>query len=651
MAQQYSKVGNVEKMFNQNFSIVTTNASANDMLNFEQDVDESFINSSLIISSPCSDEGVDNGTPSLLITDYEGHPMRLTYTIKPGNGLVLGYTYALGKSDSLDTLSLAIDNDSLKTTKYGNLYVDAKGLTEGSKYLSVSGINNVDLDINKIPDNNKIKVFTDDNYQQRLAVDAETLIDNVSLKVNVTGGNSIVNGFKDQKIAVNLGNIIDGATITTASKNGRGVLKVNTDFLNYATSTKAGIVKIDNSTIKINNNKQIYVDSKNLKAVTGKGGTGVVTIPAQGVGDLYVDNSGVLRVNPYFMPKCSTEDSSKENRGFGVCAVDGITIKASQNGVLSVVSKALDNATSTKNGVVRPDNSTIQIEKSGVIRVDTQKLTKGSAAEYGIVKYDNKSITKNTQGQLTVTNAAKWDSDIADILTKISGYSSQIANLESKLIEFMATITTQTSKPFSVTINNGVDLKTISVHVPNLTNRTTGISDWDMNTLNKSFTINYGAGYVFRFAVSSTNSVSWLAGTKIRINGVTYSQNSDIKLTSNSATAQFIWSIQGYGTQKTQRPEGIFNLTFSDANGQPLKIITLYIHSCLTVRYSGGFKVQLNGSPFSSANFSVTEKSSKIADMINTVQPKPIDGTRLPQINTGIVRAGGSIVTSCIYRR
>ena len=37
--------------------------------------------------------------------------------------------------------------------------------------------------------------------------------------------------------------------------------------------------------------------------------------------------------------------------------------------------------------------------------------------------------------------------------------------------------------------------------------------------------------------------------------------------------------------------------------------------------------------------------------MINTVQPKPIDGTRLPQINTGIVRAGGSIVTSCIYRR
>ena len=103
MAQQYSKVGNVEKMFNQNFSIVTTNASANDMLNFEQDVDESFINSSLIISSPCSDEGVDNGTPSLLITDYEGHPMRLTYTIKPGNGLVLGYTYALGKSDSLDT--------------------------------------------------------------------------------------------------------------------------------------------------------------------------------------------------------------------------------------------------------------------------------------------------------------------------------------------------------------------------------------------------------------------------------------------------------------------------------------------------------------------------------------------------------------------
>lgn len=648
---QYSKVGNVEKMFNQNFSIVTTNASANDMLNFEQNADESFINSSLIIASPGNDDGVDHGTPSLLVTDYEGHAMRLTYTIKPGNGLVLGYTYASGMSDSLDTLSLAIDNDSLKTTKFGNLYVDATGLTEKSKYLTVSGENNVDLNLDSIPDNKRIKIFEDSAGQRRLGIDAEQLIDNITLKTNMPGGMAVADGFASQRISVNLDNIVDGASITTASKNGKRVLKVNTDFLTIATTTKPGIVKVDGSTIKINGNKQIYVDSKSLKAVTGKGGTGVVTIPAQGVGDLYVDNSGVLRVNPYFMPKCSTEDSSKENRGFGVCAVDGITIKASQNGVLSVVSKALDNASSTKNGVVRPDNSTIKIQPSGVIYVDTQKLTQGSAAEAGIVKYDNKSITKNTQGQLTVTNASKWDSDIADILTKISGYNSQIAALESKLVEFMATITTKTSIPFTVTCNNGVDLKTISVHVPNLTAKTTGVYDWDMSTLNKLFTINYGAGYVFRFSISSANSASWLVGAKLRVNNVVYSQNSDIKLSTNSATAQLIWSIQGYGTQKTERPEGVFNITFSDGNGQPLKIITLYIHSCLTVRTSSGFRVTLNGAPYSSTSASITTNSTKLSTLINTIQPQPAVGTRLPQINTGIILAGGSIVTSCIYRR
>ena len=643
---QYSKVGHVEKMFGQNFSIVTTNAAGSDMLNFDQTDDQSFISASLIIASPGDDNGRDYGTPSLLVTDYEGRPLRLTYTIKPGNGLVLGYTYSAGNSDSLDTLSFAIDGDSIKCDKTtGYIFASGTGLIEDSHYLQASTKNDLDVNINSLVDNTRLKVYNASDHQ-RICIDGREMIDNVTLTYSDVTGSSVNAGFIGQKLKVNLENIVDGSTIAVATKNNKRVLQVNSDFLTPASTTKAGVVKIDGSTVKMNGNNQLYVDAANIKAVTNKGGKGVVSVQAQGVGDIHVDNAGILRTNPYKMPKCGVEDSSKEYRGFGVCAVDGITIKASQNGVLSVISQALDNATSTKNGVVRPDNSTIKIQKSGVISVSTQQLTKGSAAEYGIVKYDNKSITVNKQGQLTVTNASQWDSSIADILTKISGYSQQIAALESKLVEFMATVTTKTSIPFKAYINNGVDLKTIAVHIPNLTGNNTGTSEWDLTTLNKSWTINYGAGYTFRYNITSNNSSSWLVGSKLKVNGVSYSPDSDIKLTSNSATATLSFTIQGYGTNKTQRPEGVFNVTFSDGNGQPLKIITLYIHSCLNVRTNSGFKCTLNGSPYSSAKVSVSVNSTSLSKMINTIQPTPAIGIKVPSVNTGLVKASVTLTSS-----
>lgn len=623
--EQYSKVGHTEKMFGQQFNFVTTNASASDMLGFDQNGEQAFISSSLIVASPTNDDGIDNGTPSLIVTDYEGHPMRLTYTIKPGNGLTLGYTYSnasgIIRKNSLDTLSFEIDNDSLKCHELGFVYVSGSGIIEGSKYLEASGKNDIDVNINSLTDNYRIKVY-DSNDHKRLAIDAQTLIDNDSLKVNTSGSSSLSNGFADQYISVDLKNIIDGSSLNVISQENKDVLGVNTYSLAVSTPSTVGVTKFDGSTIKMNNNLQLYVDVNQLRLAPSSGGKGLLKVQRKGVGDLFVDDTGYLRVDPKNMPKCSTIDSTKENRGFGVCAVDGTTIKASQNGVLSVISSGLSNATASQNGIVRPDNSTISIQPSGIIAVNTEKLTKGSAAEYGTVKYDNKTITKNAQGQLTVTNATKWSTDISNLAIMLNGYAKQIANLEAKLNDFMGTLNAKTTAQFKV-MSDTKDLSIISVTIPNITGRNTGTTDWDTENIGKSFTIVYGEGYIFRYEIVSTNLSNWLVSSKLKINGVSYAPGTDIKLTSSSGTkASFIFSIQGYGMLKTQRPEGVFNIVFSDANGQPLKTITLYINNPITVREVGGFALTFNKDNSNAFTNTTSIKNATLDKAINSVMPQ-----------------------------
>ena len=58
---------------------------------------------SIIIASNIDENNNDTGTYSLIATDNEGNPVRLTYTVKEGNGLY----YNTDK----DYISLNIDNN------------------------------------------------------------------------------------------------------------------------------------------------------------------------------------------------------------------------------------------------------------------------------------------------------------------------------------------------------------------------------------------------------------------------------------------------------------------------------------------------------------------------------------------------------------
>lgn len=652
-----SRVGDVEKMYGTTFNIVTTNASGSDIINSK---DTSLIPSSLIIASPLDANGNDLGVPTVLVTDDEGSPIRLTYVIKPGNGLVLGYSYT---SNHADVLSLAIDNDTLQTFNAGSvhdayLFVSARGLSEYSQYLNVSGINNLDLDIEELPDDNRLKVASQNITNslgqsadvKRLTIDASKIIDGTTLKTK--GDSSYC--FAYQLVYVDTPEIVDNYTIiTTYSGSGdykRSVASVKTENLTIATPNKQGIVKYDNSSVKMNKLNQLYVDTTKLTQISSKGGVGIVKLEAAGKSDLYVDNSGFVRTDPKYMPKCGTVDKSKNSGGWGVCAVDGNTITATHDGVLKVRSAGLDVATTSDLGVVRPDNTSIVIEKSGVIKVKSSGLPSGSASIAGLVKYDNVSITKNTQGQLTVAKATQWDTAISDLNTRISTLQEQLAAIRTELSNTLTNIVAKTDVPFNIYTKQGKALESMMIHVPNVNTYRYGTHSWDTADCSGTFTINYGAGYIFTCRLNGGSNSSWMQSCSIIIDGQRYGMNQDIKLNQNNVTCSIELTVSGYGSSKTQRPQASFSLEFRDNNGNPLKAINIYVHSCYTLTNASQFSCTLNGksSTVIATNTSTVVSSAKISQMI-TKAPVVISGTKL--INRNLVVNGGvQLMANCFTR-
>lgn len=594
-----SKVGDVDKMYGKNFSIVTTNASASDILN---DNESSFIEASLILASPVDDYGNDLGYPTLLATDAEGKAIRLTYTIKPGNGLVLAYTYASNEQDFSEVISLAIDSDTLQTTEAGNLYVSAYGLTENSEYISVDARNNIEVDIVKLIDNNRLVLTKMANsssaesyLKNRITVDASKIVDGITLISTENTNVANLSNFKTQLISVNLPNIIDNSTIKTIlTPNGREVLAADSNKMDKATSSSYGVVKIDNSTIKTNPNGSIYVDTNKLRLITPKGGVGIVRLQAQGKSDLYVDNSGIVRTDPKNMPKCNVVDKSKTSNGFGVCAVDGKTIMATHDGVLKVISAGLTPASTISLGVVKPDNKTITIDNSGTLTVNANNLPVGTATIQGLLKYDNSTIVKNAQGQISVSNASKWDSAINDLTTQLASLYEQIAKLQSDLNNVLSGVVNATNVPFNLYTTAGKELNKIFVTIPNISAYKNGIHIWETSSTSGSFNLKYGAGYPFKFLMVNSKTNSWVNTVNIVINGQEYGPNQEIKMSSNTAVCSLKLYIEGYGSNKNNRSDVSTVLDFRDSAGNPLKSIILTIKNPIDKTSMNNFTVEFN---------------------------------------------------------
>ena len=109
-----SKLGYVEKMYGNTVNIVTTNAPGNKIIS--NNAETSLVKNSLIIASPTDTDNNDINTPSIVATDFEGNPIRLTYTMMPGEGLVIN-------SNNPDVMKMSIDKETI-ITENGGLRVD-----------------------------------------------------------------------------------------------------------------------------------------------------------------------------------------------------------------------------------------------------------------------------------------------------------------------------------------------------------------------------------------------------------------------------------------------------------------------------------------------------------------------------------------------
>lgn len=229
-----SQVGYVNNMYGNTLNFVTTNADGATVLNL--DGDNVLTPNALIITSPTDANNNDLGTPSIIVTDTDGSPLRISYTIQPGKGLI--------NEPNTDIIKMNLDEHTIQSKKdaknLDSIYVKTSSLIDNNSTLEVVGTNDLRVNVADIIDNSSLKTasrYIRDNkafenqlgklYESdKIFVDTSYIIDNFTLKtvnsnINKENGGIISEDVdlttllnsNAQKISVNVKNIIDNQTI------------------------------------------------------------------------------------------------------------------------------------------------------------------------------------------------------------------------------------------------------------------------------------------------------------------------------------------------------------------------------------------------------------------------------------------------------
>lgn len=260
-----SKLGNIYLSYGKELKLSVANTYSNIILS-----GSNLPVNSIIISSNVDDMNNDTGTYSLIATDNDGNPVRLTYCIKPGNGLGLSDT-------DTDILELKIDNKSIKNSSSGLTidlsFINSKNINKDNNILSV--------DIDRFPiasDNTKGLVSIDD---KTILNDEDTIFvntDELQYSDNSTGIYGIVSD-TDGILSIDNGIVSineDKLPYAEADRYGTvksdnntvniedGIITINTDRLRNANYDEYGIINVDGVKIK-SNNGSLYIDTNNLE--------------------------------------------------------------------------------------------------------------------------------------------------------------------------------------------------------------------------------------------------------------------------------------------------------------------------------------------------------------------------------------------------
>jgi len=283
-----SKLGNIYLSYGHQFNIGVSNTYSYNILsgnNLPKNI--------IVISSPIDDENNDIGTYSLMCTDSLGNPVRLTYSIKEGNGLFVDN----------DVLYLNIDNETIKNSN--GLYIDLSTIYSDI-VLNENNILHIDNDKLSVisqssrgvskGDNNTIK-----NDEGMLYVDTE----NLQYSNNSTSTYGIITS-SDDKILIN-----------------NGVLSLNQDNLNKASNEEYGICHGDETTVSVINGK-LQVNTKNLIKAS-ESNYGIIDID----GNKILSNDGLLSIN-------TDNLNIGDNNNIGVIDIDNSTIVLNDNNQITI---------------------------------------------------------------------------------------------------------------------------------------------------------------------------------------------------------------------------------------------------------------------------------------------------------------------------
>lgn len=229
-----SQVGYVNNMYGNTLNFVTTNADGATVLKL--DGENVLTRNALIITSPTDENNNDLGTPSIIVTDTDGSPLRISYTMQPGKGLI--------NEPNTDILRMNLDEHTIQSKKDSKdldaIYVNAYALINHNSTLEVVDENDLRVNVADIIDNSSLKTasryirdnksFEDQSgklYESdKIFVDTSYIIDNFTLttvnsNINKETGEIISDDVDKttllnsnaQKISVNVKNIVDNQTI------------------------------------------------------------------------------------------------------------------------------------------------------------------------------------------------------------------------------------------------------------------------------------------------------------------------------------------------------------------------------------------------------------------------------------------------------
>ena len=191
-------------------------------------------------------------------------------------------------------------------------------------------------------------------------------------------------------------------------------LSVNTQKLDVATNLSLGVIKYDNSTIKKNNNKQIYVDTSKLTKAA-KNIIGVVSI----------DNDTIKTKNPLTKNTIYVDYAAVAPQQNSITYTNGKLILNTEYATVASYNEA---------GLVKIDNNTIKSERDGRIYVDYATMPKAQERTFGVVAPYDSSVTIE-DGKIKVSDTILKTIDqhneyINNLLTQIDTLNAKIEELQ-----------------------------------------------------------------------------------------------------------------------------------------------------------------------------------------------------------------------------